>query len=113
MIYQVTDDSLLIVACMSILMTTQLRQSLKARKLSVVLLANFPSTIIKPQEANDRLCSQGRLEFLFNRNYFFLGIVWATQDERGQEIGYVLVQFFLDQCETIGREYEVMVSIHE
>ena len=74
MIYQVTDDSLLIVACMSILMMTQLKQRLKASKLSVLCLANYSGAVIKPQEAHDGLRSQGRLEFLFNRNNFAQGL---------------------------------------
>ena len=47
-----------------------MRQRLKASKLSVVFLANCPGVVIKPQEAHDGLRGQGRLEFLFNRNYF-------------------------------------------
>ena len=46
-IYQVTNDSLLIAACMSILMETQLRQRFKTSKLSVVFLANYTGAVIK------------------------------------------------------------------
>ena len=59
---------------MTILMTTQLRQRLKASKLSVVLLANYPGAVIKPHEAHEGLRNQGRLEFLFNNNYFAWGL---------------------------------------
>ena len=51
-IYQVTDDSLLIVACMSILMETQLRQRLKTSEISVVFLANYPGAVIKSEEGS-------------------------------------------------------------
>ena len=52
MIYQVTDDSLLIAACMSILMETKLRQRIKTSKLSVVFLANCPGAVIKSEEGS-------------------------------------------------------------
>ena len=55
-------------------MTTQLRQKLKASKLSVVLLVNCPGVVTKPQEAHDGWHSQGRLEFQFNKNFFSYGL---------------------------------------
>ena len=89
MIYQVTDDSLLIVACMSITMTTQLRQMLKASKLSIVLLANCPGEFIKPQEAHDGLRSQGRLEFLFNMDLF----AYELREQGRLKVGRKLAMF--------------------
>ena len=70
MICQVTDDLLLIIASMSVLMNTQLRQRLKGIYLSVVFIANCPGAIIKSREGHDGLRNQGRLEFLFNRDLF-------------------------------------------
>ena len=67
MIYQVTDDSLFIVACMLIMVETELRQRFKESKILVVFLANVPDAVIKPREAHDELRNQGRLNFLFNR----------------------------------------------
>ena len=52
MIYQVIGDSLLIAACMSIMMETQLRQSFKTSKPSVVFLANYLGAIIKSEEGS-------------------------------------------------------------
>ena len=74
MIYQVTNDSLFIAACMLILVETQLRQRFKASKLSVVFLANCPGVVIKSQEAHDELCNQGRPNFLFNGALILQGL---------------------------------------
>ena len=68
LIYEVTDDSLSITACISILMTTQLRQRLNGSYLSIVLLANFSGAIMKSWEGHEGLHSQGRLIILFNRD---------------------------------------------
>ena len=46
MIFHATDDLLLIAACMSVPVETQLRQRLKGSWLSVVLLENYPDAII-------------------------------------------------------------------
>ena len=48
-------------------------------------------------------------------NYYLLGIYFPMNftskvDWGGQDVGYVFVQFFLDQCETIGRVHEILVS---
>ena len=63
MIYQVTDDSLLIVASMSIMMETQLRQRFKKSKLSVVFLVNYSSAIIKSEEGSIGIAQSRKAEF--------------------------------------------------
>ena len=50
MIYQVTYDSLVIVACMSILVETQFRKRLKTSKVSFVFLVNCPGAVINSEE---------------------------------------------------------------
>ena len=87
MICQMTNDLLLIDACISVYMKTRLRHRLKGSYLLVVFITNCPSTIIYTIGYPWCMAHFWKAEIPKEWGFISTGIAQASQAEKRQEIG--------------------------